>query len=230
MSDKEETKAAAPAKGGKKGRMMIIIVAAVVLLAGGGGGAWWFMNRGGEDAEAEAKVEPEQPPVFVALEPFTVNLQPEAVGTQYMQVGITVKVSSQPVADKLKELMPEVRNRLLMVLSAKKASELLVPAGKDLLAQELHAEITGLLDPAAAKKAAAPAAKAKPAITVAAAAAETGTDATEPKPEAAAEGAEAEAEPAAPAPAAATAAKDGAKGAAARPPVLSVLFTSLIIQ
>jgi flagellar protein FliL len=223
MSDKAESKAAAPAKSGK-GRLFIIIGAVLVLLIGAGGGAWWFTR--GDAAEQPVKAAPALPPVFVALDPFTVNLQPESSGSQYMQVGITVKVNGQPVADRLKELMPEIRNRLLLILSAKKASELLAPEGKTMLAQKLAAEITMLLDPAAAAKPAATVAK-KAAVTVAAAPAETASDAAEQPPEAAAESAAAEGEtPPAPAPAPATA----AVGKAETGPVLSVLFTSLIIQ
>ncbi|MBX3664118.1 MAG: flagellar basal body-associated FliL family protein [Burkholderiales bacterium] len=217
MSDKAESKAAAPAKSGK-GRLFIIIGAVLVLL-GAGGGAWWLSR--GDAGEEAVKAAPVLPPVFVALDPFTVNLQPENSGAQYMQVGITVKVSGQTVADRLKVLMPEIRNRMLLVLSAKKASELLVPEGKTVLARELAMEIAMLLDPATAARPDTTVPK-KPAITVAAAPAETGSDAVEQPPEAGAEPAAAEGEtPAAPAPAA---------GDAPGGPVLSVLFTSLIIQ
>lgn len=225
--DKSETKAAAPAPRGKgKGRLFMIAGAVLALLLAGGG-AWWFTRGDSGESEPVEKAAPALPPVFVALEPFTVNLQPEASGSQYMQVGITVKIAGQPMADRLKELMPEVRNRLLLTLSAKKASELLKPEGKTQLAKELAAEIAALLDPEAAKKNTAPA---EPAITVAAAPAATGTDATEQNPDPAAEpaaeaGAPAEGETPAAAAAAPAKAAETATG-----PVLGVLFTSLIIQ
>jgi len=220
MSDTAESKAAVPAKGGK-GRLLIIIGAVLVLLIGAGGSAWWFTR--GNAGEEQAKAAPVLPPVFVALDPFTVNLQPESSGSQYMQVGITVKLNGQPVADRLKELMPEIRNRILLVLSAKKASGLLAPEGKSALARELATEITALLDPEAAAKAAAVAKK--PAVTVAAAPAETGSDAVEQQPDAGAESPAPESEtPPAPAPVAPAAGKTAAS------PVLSVLFTSFIIQ
>lgn len=218
---KEDAKpaAGAPAKGGKKSRI-VMAAAAVVVLGTGGGGAWWYTQRDADGAAEEVKVKaaPVLPPVFVALEPFTVNLQPEAVGSQYMQIGITLKIAGQAMADKLKEQMPEVRSRLLMALSAKKASELLLPEGKIRLAQELLMEITQILDPGAAKKpAAAP-------VNVAATATDTQTDAAET-----AEGAPAEEGVAADAAAGDPAAAASA-GAPAAGPVLSVLFTSFIIQ
>lgn len=224
---KEEAKpaAAASAKNGKKSRLMTAAAAVVVLL--GGGGAWWYTHGGTEGiAEAKAKTAPVLPPVFVALESFTVNLQPETAGSQYMQVGITLKIAGQAMADKLKEQMPEVRSRLLMVLSAKKASELLVPAGKIRLAQELLVETTQILDPEAAKKpGTAPAAP----VSVATAPSDTSTDASEQTPENT---------PPADGSAAAATAGDTAEAAPAETPadntntgpVLSVLFTSFIIQ
>ncbi|MDP2399266.1 MAG: flagellar basal body-associated FliL family protein [Burkholderiales bacterium] len=218
MSDKAESKAAAPAKSGK-GRLFIMVGAMLVLLLGTGGGAWWF-TRGDAGGET-VKAVPALPPVFVALDPFTVNLQPENSGNQYMQVGITVKVRGQAVANRLKELMPEIRNRMLLILSAKKASELLVPEGKTVLARELAAEIAALLDPEAKARQAETIAE-RTAVTVAAAPAETGSDAAEQPPETGAGSAAAEGETAPPP---APAADNAATG-----PVLSVLFTSLIIQ
>lgn len=220
MSDKPESKAAAPVKVGKS-RLLIIIGAMLMLLLGAGGGAWWFTrsDTGGETVKAE----PVLPPVFVALDPFTVNLQPENSGNQYMQVGITVKVSGQTVADRLKELMPEMRNRMLLTLSGKKASELLVPEGKTVLARELEKEIAALLDPAAATKPDA-AASGKTATIVANAPAETSIDAAEQQPDAGTEPAVTEGETT-PAAASARAIGDAMTGRA-----LTVLFTSLIIQ
>ncbi len=227
---KEEAKSAAtaPAKGGKKIRMMM--AAAAMVLLGGSGGAWWYTHRDADDAAKEARTAPVLPPVFVALEPFTVNLQPEAVGSQYMQIGITLKIAGQAAVDKLKEQMPEVRSRLLMVLSAKKASELLVPEGKTRLVEELLAEIRQILDPEAAKKPeAAPAAP----VSVATAPSDIRTDASEQTPESTppADGNAAEAVAEAPAGDTIDAVPAGnPAGNANAGPVLSVLFTSFIIQ
>ncbi len=242
----EETKpesgktAAAPAKGSKKSRLIMIIAIAVVVLGASGGGAWWYFSRDNDGAEETAKVPPALPPVFVPLEAFTVNLQPGKDGAQqYMQIGITLKMAGQPVADLVKDRMPEIRSRLLLALSAKKSAELLSPEGKNKLAEELVLEVVRVIDPETAKKLmAATKAGAPVSVAVAAAAAETKTDAGEQKPgEAAAEadaeaktadaqneaGAEAETAPAEGATAAAGADKIAS-------PVLSVLFTSFIIQ
>ena len=65
-----------PAKSSKK--IIIIIVAAILLLAGIGGGAWFFMQHKATDTKKEEKTaEKAVAPVFVTLDAFTVNLQPD---------------------------------------------------------------------------------------------------------------------------------------------------------
>ena len=118
----------------KKKSWLLKIVLALLVLAGGGGAAWDAMEQ--PSATPEAAAPKEKPPVFVTLEPFTVNLQPEN-GDQYLQVGLVLKVAEPATVDAVKLQMPEVRNRILLLLSSKKASEILTVAGK----QQLSAEI-----------------------------------------------------------------------------------------
>jgi flagellar FliL protein len=126
---------AAPAKSSKK--MLFIIVGAVLVLVIGGAAAFFMMGgkkKGGEEhveEKAEAKA-----PTFVVIEPFVVNLQQEQ-GDQYLQVAMTLQVPNAPTAESLKLFMPQVRSRLLMVLSSKKASELLTSEGKRRLTDEI---------------------------------------------------------------------------------------------
>jgi flagellar FliL protein len=131
-----------PKKG--KGKLLIIIVAAVVLLAGGGGAAWYFMHakKAAHDGQEEAKheAEPAKPPVFVKLEPFTVNLAAE--GEEHMlQTDIELKVADAKATDNIKAHMPEVRNALLLLLSSKTADTLATAEGKQKLSAEVKARI-----------------------------------------------------------------------------------------
>ena len=121
-----------------KKKLLVIIVAAVVLLGGAGGAAAWFLGHKDKDpaAKKEVKAEPAKPPVFMNLEPFTVNLNPED-GEQYLQTAITLKVASGEVSEALSVHLPEVRSRILLLLSSKKASELTTIAGKNKLADEV---------------------------------------------------------------------------------------------
>ena len=133
-AEQEELK---PKKSSKK---LIVILLVLVLIAGGGGAAaWYFMtqqHKPDEHKPVEAKVEAPKPPVFLTLETFTVNLQPDPE-TQYLQTDITLKVGSAETGEFLKLHMPEVRNRLLLLLSSKKASDLLTLEGKKALSTEI---------------------------------------------------------------------------------------------
>lgn len=145
--------AAAPAPSGGKGKLFIIIGAAVLVLGlGGGGAAWYFMHgSGGEEAAAEPakkehtsskkkKKKNEAPPEYVAVEPFTVNLQPEH-GDQYLQVAFTLQVDSPEQVEIIKTNMAKVRSRVLLLLSGKKASEISTVEGKQQLAGEILAAV-----------------------------------------------------------------------------------------
>lgn len=129
-----------PAPASKK--KLIIIIAAVVLLAGGGAGAWFMMqkNSGAHKKEAVKHEEPAKAPVFITLETFTVNLQPDP-DEKFLQLDIQLQVASLEVAEVLKTQMPVVRNRLLLLLTSKKPSEILTMEGKKQLSDEIMAEI-----------------------------------------------------------------------------------------
>lgn len=233
---KEEKKPEAEAEGEeqqpkKKGKLPLILALVVVLAGGGGGGAYFFLfkSKNGEAAQ-EARPLPPRPPVFVPLENFTVNLVPDG-GEQYLQVAVTLKVLDSHAGDAAKQYMPEVRHRILLLLSGKKAGDINTADGRERLSEEVRMTANNILLVAAGKAAkpiaiaAAPApapAEAKPAEE----AKPEGGEAAKPQEEGAKPQDEgtpaAAAAPAQPAPAAPKAAPDD--------PVQSVFFTSFIIQ
>ena len=143
--------AAVPKAGGKK--KLIIIIAAVLLLVLGGGGAAFFLLKKkqavGEDeddgghapaaAHAKAEVKAGAAPVFVPLDPFTVNLA-DRDSERYAQVGITLEIEDAKTGEQLKAYMPAIRNNILMLLARKTAAELLSPEGKTKLALDIQRE------------------------------------------------------------------------------------------
>ena len=212
---------AASAPGAKKrGKLLklLMIIVPIVGLAGGGG--YWYLNQNKSRHAAEAKPQPAKPPVFVPLEAFTVNLQLEE-NSQFLQTVLTLKVSDNAVVDTLKLYMPEVRDRILLLLSARKASELLTVDGKRKLSIDIVQTVNHILAP---PPKAARAAKKKPARKPKPVAEDEAEGAAEGEEKAAEIAAEETAEAAEEAPPSAHAA------APAPPPVLSVLFTSFIIQ
>lgn len=86
--------------------------------------------------------------IFVPLgENFTVNLRGEESeeGDQYLQAGITLKVLQPGLEAKIKAAMPEIRDKLALLLSRKKPSELQTAEGKAKLAAEIIAETDAML-------------------------------------------------------------------------------------
>ncbi len=145
----------------KKSKKLLIIIGIAVLLIGlAGAAAAFFLLSGNEDQEGEEEAVEEvkkpkkkkgdaaAPPVFVNLDAFTVNLAPEeGQGDQYMQVVIALELEDMAADGPLKNQMPRIRNNLTMILSSKKASELLTKEGKEKLAGEIKTEINLIMNP-----------------------------------------------------------------------------------
>jgi flagellar FliL protein len=133
--------AAPPAKAKGKGKLLIILaIAFAVLAAGGGGAAWYFHQKAAatenkDDGDAKKKVN--KPPVFNTLENFTVNL---AGGDHFLQLGIVLQLKDEETAEKVKAYLPQIRNKVLLLLSSKTAEDLESPKGKEaLIGQVLEA-------------------------------------------------------------------------------------------
>ncbi len=141
MSDAAE---ATEKKGGKKG-LVIMILVAVIAIGGGAGGTWFFM-QGQQDEGHEPPPPKEIPTTFKELELFTVNLQPKELN-QYLQVGLTVKIhETEELAAEVDKKMPEIRNRILLLLTNKTAEDLSTLIGKKQLGSELVEEIKESMD------------------------------------------------------------------------------------
>lgn len=158
MSSAAAVEATVPAKGGKK-KLLIIVVAAVLLLgAAGGGFVYWMKAKAhaaqlaeedadeADDAHADAKHgaaaakrDPKVAPVFITLDPFTVNLA-DREADRYAQIAISLELNDPKAAEKIKVFMPAIRNNILMVMAHKRSSDLLERAGKEKLAEEVLVE------------------------------------------------------------------------------------------
>ncbi len=135
----EEPVADAPpvTTGAKKKKMILIAIITVVVLAVAGGGAAFFMGKKDTNKKDTKKVAEKSPPaVFLALDNFVVNLQAEN-GEKYLQVGITLQVKNEEQLVYYKGNMPQLRSRILLLLSSKSAAELLTNEGKLKLSNEI---------------------------------------------------------------------------------------------
>jgi flagellar protein FliL len=128
-----ESESPAPARGGK--RKLIVVVLMLLALGGGGFGAWKYLGAKAGEHPAEKPLA-ELPPVFVPIEQFTVNLNPDG-GEQFLQTAFTLKVTDLDVVEAVKLRLPDLRNQILLLLSSKKAAELTTVEGKQKLAGEI---------------------------------------------------------------------------------------------
>jgi flagellar FliL protein len=146
----ETLEAIPPLKGGKKKLILIGAVVLALLLAAGAGTVLWLKSRAAhakddvtaEDspkAHAAAKNDPANPPTFLPLDVFVVNLA-DRDADRYAQIGITFEVDSALFADQMKAYMPAIRNAILMILAQKSSQDLLDRAGKEQLAEEIRRE------------------------------------------------------------------------------------------
>lgn len=127
----------APPAGKSKKKLLIIIAAVVFLLVAAGGGAAFFLSKkNAAPKDKEHKTEPAKAPVFLALEPFTVNLQSDN-GDKYLQITMTLQVQDEEQVNLIKANMPQVRSRLLLLLSSKDSTEILSSEGKEKLVNEI---------------------------------------------------------------------------------------------
>ncbi|MDT8399655.1 MAG: flagellar basal body-associated protein FliL [Pseudomonadales bacterium] len=93
------------------------------------------------DAEAEEEEEPEVAPIpiFVKLAPLTVNLLSDKYSQRLLYTSMSLKVDNEETQDIIMTHMPEVHSRLLLLLSAQKAEELVSADGKEELSKKILA-------------------------------------------------------------------------------------------
>lgn len=129
----------------RKSRSLLLVGLLIVLLAIASSIAVYFFldARDGNESTDVVEEQPAEPPVpiFVTIQPFTVNLQSD-YGDRLLYVGLSLRVNDDETSAFLTQHMPEVRSRLLMLLSGKSAEELIKPEGKIKLKQQ----ILGLFD------------------------------------------------------------------------------------
>ncbi len=85
-------------------------------------------------------------PIFVPIEPFTVTLQnPDT--ERIMHVGLTLRVSDEQTRSRLEKYMPEVRSRILMVLSSQSPTGVQTQQGKTDMANAIKQAVNRPFSP-----------------------------------------------------------------------------------
>lgn len=104
-------------------------------LAGAVGVGYYYLNNQPARPPAVVKVEE---PIFIALDPFTVNLQPNGRG-RFLHVAVTLKMTDAKSQVQVTQYLPEVRSRALTLLSNRDAEHLVTSEDKAKLSSELMA-------------------------------------------------------------------------------------------
>jgi len=147
-----------PAEGGappkKKGKLLIIIAAAVLAVLLAVVAAFLLLKSPAEEegddelhantAQAKRSKAPEGPPVFAKLDPFVVKLQSDQQEA-YVQAVPELKLSDPLLAEQIKQYMPEIRHKVLLILAAKTPAELGTPQGMQVLANQIRVSINATL-------------------------------------------------------------------------------------
>lgn len=135
-------KAMAKSKGGSSKLMWLMVMLVFVSLAAASAAIYMVMS---DDSPGQGQMQSQQierqAPIFLKIDPFTVNLADDDFGSRLLYVGISLKIGNEETRDILKEHMPQVRSRLLMLFSGKEAQELVTPDGRRRLADDVMATL-----------------------------------------------------------------------------------------
>ncbi|ABE59313.1 flagellar basal body-associated protein FliL [Chromohalobacter israelensis] len=137
-----ETMAKSQSATDKRSKSLWLLGLLIVLFSVGSSiGVYLFMDSRQQASANEETTEPKEAPapIFVKIEPFTINLQSDEYSDRLLYVGLSLKVGDETTRAFLEEYMPEVRSRLLMLLSGQQADTLIKPEGKQRLANQILA-------------------------------------------------------------------------------------------
>lgn len=128
-----------PGKNKSKSKLRIVMLACLLAvgLAGAAGGAYYYLYQPPQESQAVLKVEN---PIFIPLEAFTVNLQPGG-RTRFLHVAMTLKMTDVPSQTRITQYLPEVRSRVLGILSNREAESLTTQEDKAKLSAEIMAAL-----------------------------------------------------------------------------------------
>ncbi|QII85677.1 flagellar basal body-associated protein FliL [Bordetella hinzii] len=153
---------------GKLLRPLLALLVLLLVVVASVAGTWYFMSRYQQQQLQAAAVQlgvgqtagaapttfvppPAQPavvpaPIFIPLEAFTVTLH-DADAERIMHVGLTLRVSDDQSRQRIERYMPEVRNRILMILSSQTPQSVQTLDGKQAMAKTLQAAVNKPFSP-----------------------------------------------------------------------------------
>ena len=155
--DRQEEKSGTPQEDApkkKKSKLLLIILLAVVLGGGGAGAYFFFGNQildlvglGSDEAAAKTEPAPEQKKgssggPILSLDPFIFNLANN--NARFAKVSLALSLQNPKAFEEAKKMVPILRDRALMVLSAKSAEELIDVTKREPIKAELQKSLKDL--------------------------------------------------------------------------------------
>lgn len=137
--------------------LLVLIIVAALCIAG----TWFFLHwqssreanpvqiNVGQGGAAPTQIAYTAPPavaqipapIFMQLAPFTVTLE-DADNERLMHVGFTLRLGDDQSRQRIEKYMPEVRSRVLMVLSSLSPKSVRTPEGKADIAKAVAAAVS----------------------------------------------------------------------------------------
>ncbi|MFA7669056.1 MAG: flagellar basal body-associated FliL family protein [Burkholderiaceae bacterium] len=127
---------------GRFGKLMLGLLLVVLIIGTSMAGTYFFIQKSGLPiASAQGPASERQPatlpaPIFAPLEPFTVTLRDERT-TRILYLAVTLRLVDDVSRDMIKEYMPEVRDRVLRLLSLQNPNYIQTPEGRERLVHDL---------------------------------------------------------------------------------------------
>lgn len=124
-------------QGKRISRIMLTIIALLLILSCFIAGYSWWLYQIKKQDEYQPEKRTLVIPVFMSLGAFTVNLIDNDKRDRVLYVEMTLRLTDEETRKRLHDFMPEVRSRILLLLSRQKATELVTEAGKIHLMSEI---------------------------------------------------------------------------------------------
>lgn len=127
-----------------KRRAKWVWILLILIIAGAGGGFYGWKYYQQQESLTESKPTPPPMPVFMPLDTFTVNLISDGEDAdRVLYIGLTLRLPDEATRKRMNDYLPEMRSRLLMLLSRQHAATLASEQGKT----QLMADIKTVLMP-----------------------------------------------------------------------------------
>jgi flagellar FliL protein len=130
-----EVEAVVPQKKSKK--ILFLLLGCFLILSMVGSGFFFWKTQMQSEVKAVKPVDP----IFYALEPFTANLQPGGKA-RFVHTAMTLKLGDATAQPQLAQYLPEVRSRVLALLSNRDGVALESTEDRDVLAAQILASLS----------------------------------------------------------------------------------------